>query len=119
MIMATRKDLRRKRVKRRVRKDLSGTAQRPRLSVYKSNKQIYAQLIDDQKGHTLVSASSLKDNDAQQVTKTEQARLVGEKVADKALKANIEKVAFDRNGYPYHGRVKYLAEGAREKGLNF
>jgi large subunit ribosomal protein L18 len=117
--MPTRKELRRKKIKRRVRKKISGTAERPRLSVFKSNKQIYAQVIDDRKGHTMAAASSKAIGEAQNVPKTEQAKAVGKELAKKAQEANIEKVAFDRNGYRYHGRVKALAEAAREEGLKF
>jgi len=104
----------------RIRKVVKGTAERPRLSVFRSNKQIYVQLIDDLKGHTLVSASSrLAEIANKKVTKTEQAKLVGELLAKKALEAGITSVVFDRNGYLYHGRVKSLADAAREGGLKF
>ena len=106
----------------RVRKKISGTAERPRLCVYRSNTSIYAQIIDDTKGVTLASASS-QDKALEKAlkgkNKTEQARLVGEELAKKALKAKIKTVVFDRGGYLYHGRVQELAEGAREGGLNF
>jgi len=108
--------------KRRIRKKVFGTPQRPRLSVYKSNKQIYAQVIDDFAGHTLTSASSLEDaivDGGEEMTKTEQAREVGQAVAERAKEAGIEKVVFDRNGFIYHGRVAAVAEGARENGLQF
>lgn len=117
--MPTRKELRRRKIKRRVRKKVSGTEERPRLSVFKSNKQIYAQVIDDRKGHTMAAASSQAIKDAQNVPKTEQAKAVGKELAQKAQEAKIEKVAFDRNGYRYHGRIKALAEAAREEGLKF
>ena len=91
----------------------------PRLSVYRSNKQIYAQIIDDISGKTLASAASLKNEAAQKVAKLNQATMVGKLIADKAKKAGIETVVFDRNGYLYHGRVKSLAESAREAGLKF
>ena len=110
------------RVKRhiRVRKNLSGTTECPRLCVYRSNASIYAQIIDDTKGATLVCASSAdKDFDMNGKTKTEQARLVGEAVAKKALDAKIKTVVFDRGGYIYTGRVQALAEGARDAGLEF
>ena len=91
----------------------------PRLSVYRSNKQIYAQIIDDISGKTLASAASLKNEAAQKVAKLNQATMVGKLIADKAKKAGIETVVFDRNGYLYHGRVKSLADSAREAGLKF
>jgi len=103
-----------------IRKRLSGSSGRPRLSVYRSNKGIYAQIIDDVSGRTLVSASSLsKDFAAAEGTKIDQSVAVGKLVAEKAIAAGIKDVVFDRNGYLYHGRVKSLAEGAREGGLNF
>jgi large subunit ribosomal protein L18 len=117
--MALTKLERRIRIKRRVRKVVSGTGERPRLSVYRSNKQIYAQLIDDAKGVTIASASSLKNEAAQKVTKIEQAQLVGKSIAEVAKKAGVENCVFDRNGYLYHGRVKALADAAREGGLKF
>ena len=117
--MAFSKINRRAKIKRRIRKKVSGTAQLPRLTVFRSNKQIYAQLIDDTKGVTLVSSSSYKNAAADKLTKVEQAALVGKEVAAKAIKAGIEKVVFDRNGYLYHGRVKSLADSAREGGLKF
>lgn len=108
----------RQRIHLRVRKKISGTPERPRLSVYRSNKAIYCQIIDDSKGHTLVAASSTENG---QLTgnKTEQAKSVGQLIAEKAKSAGIETVVFDRGGYLYHGRVKALAEGAREGGLKF
>ncbi|MCX6191568.1 MAG: 50S ribosomal protein L18 [Flavobacteriia bacterium] len=117
--MALDKVLRRAKIKRRIRKKISGTAMVPRLSVYRSNKQIYAQIIDDISGKTLASAASLKNEAAQKVAKLNQATMVGKLIADKAKKAGIETVVFDRNGYLYHGRVKSLAESAREAGLKF
>ncbi|MDP2173971.1 MAG: 50S ribosomal protein L18 [Candidatus Cloacimonadaceae bacterium] len=104
-----------------IRKRLSGTAQRPRLAVFRSLKHIYAQIIDDAKGLTLVSMSSkAKDFDADKGTKrTELSFVVGVKLGEKALAAGITKVAFDRAGYKYHGRVKALADGARKAGLEF
>ena len=117
--MALTKTKRRERIKRRVRKTISGTAQRPRLTVFRSNKQIYAQLIDDVSGITIASAESLKDEAGQKINKTEQAKLVGKKIAENASKAGISDVVFDRNGYLYHGRVKALADSAREAGLKF
>lgn len=110
---------RRLKIKQRVRKNLAGTPARPRLSVYRSNTGMYAQIIDDEAGRTLVSASSLKDKKANGIPKIEQAKLVGHAIAEKAKAAGIEMVVFDRNGYLYHGRVKALAEAAREAGLNF
>ncbi len=108
---------RRLRIKAQIRKKVSGTTERPRLTVYRSNSQIYAQIIDDSVGKTLVSASSLGSKD--KVTKTEQAAIVGKLIAQKAIEAGIESVVFDRNGYLYHGRVKQLADAAREGGLKF
>lgn len=104
----------------RIRKVVKGTPDQPRLTVFRSNKQIYAQIIDDTAGHTLISASSQAPAIAEkQVTKIEQAGLVGELVATKAVEAGISSVVFDRNGYLYHGRVKSLAEAARKAGLKF
>ncbi|MBW7840746.1 MAG: 50S ribosomal protein L18 [Chitinophagaceae bacterium] len=104
----------------RIRKNVSGTAQKPRLSVFRSNKDIYAQLVDDQNHQTLASASSReKDIAAQKVTKVESSKLVGEAIARKSAELGITSVVFDRSGYLYHGRVKALAEGAREGGLKF
>jgi large subunit ribosomal protein L18 len=119
--MAARAKLsRRDRIKMGIRKRLSGSSTRPRLSVYRSNKGIYAQVIDDVSGKTLVSASSLsKDFVSAEGTKIDQSVAVGKLVASKAIAAGIVDVVFDRNGYLYHGRVKSLAEGAREGGLNF
>jgi len=110
---------RRLKIKQRVRKNVHGTPERPRLSVYRSNTGMYAQIIDDETGRTLVSTSSLKDKKAAGVPKIDQAKIVGAAIAEKAKAAGIEKVVFDRNGYLYHGRVKALAEAAREAGLNF
>jgi large subunit ribosomal protein L18 len=119
--MALTKIERRQRIKMRIRKVLSGTSNSPRLSVYRSNKHISAQLIDDIQGKTLISASSLcKEILSQQgITKIQQAALVGKLLAQKAVAAGISGVVFDRNGYLYHGRVKSLAESAREGGLKF
>lgn len=116
--MALTKLQRRNRIKKRIRKIVSGTAAKPRMSVFRSNKEISVQLIDDVAGVTLVAASSkaLKDTKG---TKIDVASAVGKEVAEKATKAGIETVAFDRNGYLYHGRVKALADGAREGGLKF
>ena len=109
----------RNKIKRRVRKNIFGSSERPRLSVFRSNKQIYAQIIDDVKGVTLVAASSYKSKSAEGKSKSEQAVIIGKELAVKAVKAGISAVIFDRDGYQYHGRVKSLAEGAREGGLNF
>ncbi|MDA3817665.1 MAG: 50S ribosomal protein L18 [Prolixibacteraceae bacterium] len=118
--MALTKQARRYRIKKRIRKIVNGTPEIPRFNVYRSNKQIHAQIIDDLSGKTLISASSLdKEIDAGKVNKTEQAAMVGKLIAEKAKKANIEKVVFDRNGYLYHGRVKSIAEAARKGGLKF
>ena len=118
--MALTKEERRLRIKRRIRKIVSGTAERPRLSVFRSNAQISVQLIHDEAGKTLLSVSSLSKEIAEKKgTKTEQAALVGAAVAEKAKAAGIEVVVFDRNGYLYHGRVKALADAARNGGLNF
>ena len=110
---------RRERIKKGIRKRLTGSAERPRLSVYRSNKGIYAQIIDDVAGKTLVSTSSLSKDFAGSGNKSEQSKAVGKTIAEKAIAAGINQVVFDRNGYLYHGRVKSLAEGAREGGLNF
>ncbi|HEU4718121.1 MAG TPA: 50S ribosomal protein L18 [Bacteroidia bacterium] len=118
--MAITKSERRVRIKMRIRKRLSGTAGTPRLCVFRSNKDIYAQVIDDVKGTTLVSASSReKELAGKKVNKTEQAKKVGEAIARKAKDAGVSTVVFDRGGYLYHGRVKALAEAAREGGLKF
>ena len=111
---------RRLRIRRRIRKVSFGTATKPRLSVFRSNKEIYAQLVDDSKGVSLAAASSRdKELAKSKGTKTEIANLVGKAIAEKAKKIGIEAVAFDRGGFLYHGRVKSLAEGAREAGLKF
>lgn len=118
--MAFSKEERRNKIRRRIRKSLTGTAERPRLSVYRSNNEIYAQIIDDTTGKTISAASSRdKDIASAEGKKSDIARLVGKAVAEKATKAGVEAVAFDRGGYLYHGRVKQLAEGAREGGLKF
>lgn len=112
----------RKRRHERVRKKIFGTPERPRLNVFRSLNHIYAQIIDDTRGHTLVSASTIDPKVReliQGLPKAEQARLVGKVVAERALAAGIKQVVFDRGGYPYHGRVKALAEGSREAGLEF
>ncbi|KAA8482639.1 large subunit ribosomal protein L18 [Arcticibacter tournemirensis] len=117
--MAGSKLSRRARIKQGIRRRLAGSTERPRLSVYRSNKGIYAQVIDDTTGKTLVSASSLSKEFSANGNKVEQSKAVGKLVAEKAVAAGISQVVFDRNGYLYHGRVKSLAEGAREGGLNF
>ncbi|RRQ46605.1 50S ribosomal protein L18 [Chryseobacterium sp. SC28] len=117
--MALTKVEKRNRIKRRVRGKISGSATLPRLSVFKSNKEIYAQLVDDKEGKTLVSASSREKGVDAKGTKTEVAAAVGKAIAEKAKAAGIENIVFDRNGFVYHGRVKALADGAREGGLKF
>jgi large subunit ribosomal protein L18 len=108
---------RRAKIKAHIRSKISGTPERPRLSVFRSNSQIYAQLIDDVAGKTLADASSLAIKD--KITKKEQAAKVGKLIAKSAQEAGIQAVVFDRGGYLYHGRVKELAEAARKNGLNF
>jgi len=119
--MALSKQGRRLRIKRRIRKIVSGTSQRPRMSIFRSNKGIYVQLIDDQAGNTVLVVSSKEKEIAamKEINKTEQAKQVGKLAAVKALEKGINNVVFDRNGYLYHGRVKSLADAAREGGLNF
>ncbi len=117
--MALTKNERRQRIKNRIRKIVSGTGTQPRLSVFRSNKEIYAQIVDDVTGKTISAASSRDKDISSKGTKTEVATLVGKSVAEKAIKAGIEKISFDRGGYLYHGRVKSLADGAREAGLKF
>lgn len=118
--MVLSKNDRRTRIRYRIRKVVSGTAQRPRLAVFRSNKEIYAQLIDDVSGKTLAAVSSRdKDIDTAKLNKTEAAKVVGKAIAEKALKAGLETVSFDRGGNLYHGRIKSLAEAAREGGLKF
>jgi large subunit ribosomal protein L18 len=110
----------RQKIRYRIRKKISGTTTRPRLSVFRSNTEIYAQLIDDTTGTTLASASSKeKDIVAQKVNKTEKSKLVGASIATKAVALGLKDVIFDRSGYLYHGRVKAVAEAAREAGLQF
>jgi len=109
---------RRKRIKLSIRHKIEGTAARPRLSVFKSNKAIYAQLVDDSKGHTLLAASS-KDIKEKGGVNLELSKNVGKKVAEQAIASGIKEIVFDRNGYLYHGNIKALAEGAREGGLKF
>lgn len=117
--MALSKLEKRIRIKRRVRGKISGSSELPRLSVYKSNKEIYAQLIDDNSGKTLASASSREKGVDANGTKTDISAAVGKAIAAKAIAAGIENIVFDRNGFVYHGRVKALADGAREGGLKF
>jgi len=120
MAIKNRKEYRRHRIKLRIRKVVYGSPEQPRLTVFRSNKQIYAQIINDLEGKTLVSASSLvPEISGTTVAKIEQAKQVGQLIAKKALEAGIEQVVFDRNGYLYHGRIKSLAEAAREGGLKF
>lgn len=112
----------RKRRHERIRRRIFGTPDRPRLNVFRSLSHMYAQVIDDMNGHTMVAASTLDDEVRSRLngmTKTEQARVVGEVLADRAKEEGIEEVVFDRAGYQYHGRVQALAEGAREGGLEF
>ena len=116
--MSLSKPERRQRIRFRIRKTISGTATNPRLSVFRSNKEIYAQLIDDVNGVTLLAASS-REKEIGKGTNVEVATAVGKLVAEKALKAGIETVTFDRGGYLYHGRIQSLAEGARAAGLKF
>ncbi len=114
----TKKAGRRQRVKRNVRGTIFGTPERPRLTVFRSNKNIYAQLIDDLAGHTLAAASTLEEG-LTAASPVALGRAVGKKLAERAQEAGIERAVFDRNGYRYHGRVRALAEGAREGGLRF
>ncbi len=116
------KKKRREKIKMRIRKKVWGTAEKPRLTVYKSNRYIYVQAIDDDKGHTIASASSLEKAFKEKGIKTKgisASKVVGEMIAQRLLEKGIQKVVFDRNGYKYHGKVKALADGAREKGLKF
>ena len=124
--MSITKQYRRNRIKHRIRKIIHGTAEKPRLCVFRSNRQIYAQLIDDVAGHTLMAASSQPGKEAKSTTKRtksinkiEQAEAIGKTIGEKAIKAGITTVVFDRSGYLYHGRVKSLAEAARKTGLKF
>lgn len=118
--MAFTKTDRRIRIKRRIRKIVSGTSERPRMCVYRSNRHIHVQLINDLQGETQLSATSeAKEISGKKGTKTEKAAMVGRLIAEKALAAGIPNVVFDRNGYLYHGRVKKLADAAREGGLKF
>ena len=117
------KSARRERIRKGIRKKIRGTAQRPRLAVFRSNKEIYCQLINDVDGKTIAGASSrskeVTDASADGSTKSDVSRLVGQAVARRAKEAGVEAVIFDRGGYKYHGRIKALAEGAREGGLQF
>lgn len=118
--MLSRKASRRQKIRYRVRAKISGTAERPRLAVFRSNKEIYAQLIDDVSGHTLCAASSSdKQGKSFAGTKVEKAKMVGKLIAERAVEKGLKSVTFDRGGYLYHGRIKSLAEGAREGGLEF
>ena len=119
--MALTKLERRSRIRMRIRKKISGTAEKPRIAVFRSNKQIYVQVVDDLKGVTLLAASS-KEKEIEGKTgikKTEQAKLVGKLLAERCMEKGISSVVFDRSGYKYHGRVKSLADSAREGGLKF
>ena len=117
--MAITKQERRARIRKRIRKVITGTKEKPRLSVFRSNKHIYAQFINDDEGRTMLSVSSLNKEIAEKknITTTEQAKLVGKLTAEKSKAIKITSVVFDRNGYLYHGRVKALADAARESGL--
>ncbi|MEE1884893.1 50S ribosomal protein L18 [Pedobacter flavus] len=117
--MAGKKLSRRDRIKKGIRKRVTGSDSRPRLSVFRSNKGIYAQIINDVTGSTIVSASTLSKDFAGSGNKIEQSVAVGKLIAEKAIAAGVKEVVFDRNGYLYHGRIKSLAEGAREGGLVF
>ncbi len=113
------KVIRRKKIRYGIRKKIRGTAERPRLSVFRSNKAIYCQIINDVDGHTIVAASSLDTTVPKDINKTEQAKHVGKLIGQRAVDHNVSSVVFDRSGYLFHGRVKALAEGAREAGLKF
>lgn len=117
--MSLTKEQKRLRAKKRTRSSIFGTPDTLRLSIYRSNKEIYAQLVDDTTGKTLFSVSSRSKEISKQGTKSDKSTLVGKKIAEKAKAKGIEKVVFDRNGFLYHGRVKALADGAREGGLKF
>jgi large subunit ribosomal protein L18 len=119
--MGLTKSARRNRIHLRIRKTIQGTTEKPRLSIYRSNKEIYAQVIDDVNGKTLAAASSRDKEiaDAKAENKMSEAQLVGKLVGERAKKAGVSTIGFDRSGYLYHGRVKSLADGAREAGLNF
>ncbi len=113
------KQIRRTKIKRRIRGIISGTKEKPRMTIFRSNKEIYVQLIDDSLGNTLVSASSVKLKKTKSSTKSSIAFEVGKIIAEKSIKLGINEVKFDRNGYLYHGRVKNIADGARDGGLKF
>jgi len=113
------KNDKRLRIKKRIRKSINGTSERPRLAVYRSNKEIYAQVIDDLSGKTLFAANSVNNEEAHKGNKVEQAKVVGKQIAEQAKAAGVSSVVFDRSGYLYHGRIKSLADAAREAGLNF
>ena len=119
--MGLTKSARRNRIHLRIRKTIQGPSEKPRLSIYRSNKEIYAQVIDDVNGKTLAAASSRDKEiaDAKAENKMSEAQLVGKLVGERAKKAGVSTIGFDRSGYLYHGRVKSLADGAREAGLNF
>lgn len=117
--MAFSKEKRRTKIRKRIRKNVMGNETRPRLSVYRSNKEIYAQIVNDVDGKTIVASSSRDKDIKSEGGKVEIAALVGKAIAKKAIDAGIEAIAFDRGGYLYHGRVKSLADGAREGGLKF
>ena len=119
--MALAKQERRNKIQRRIRKKISGTSEKPRMSIFRSNKNIFVQVIDDVNGVTLAAASSLEKEIAEKkdATKKEKAALVGKIVAEKASSAGVKEVVFDRGGYLYHGRIKSLADAARENGLKF
>lgn len=120
MAIKNKKQYRRYRIKSRIRKRLTGTPERPRMSVFRSNKEIYVQIIDDLHRRTLVAASSRdKDFEEEKMTKIQQAEKVGRLIAQKAKDTGVKEVVFDRNGYLYHGRVKSLADSARKGGLKF
>jgi len=117
--MIVTKESRRAKIRKKIRSKISGTAERPRLSIYRSNADIYAQLIDDVKGVTILAASSRDKDFARTGNKVEQSKAVGTALAKKAIEKGLSLVVFDRSGYLYHGRVQALAEGAREGGLKF
>tara|TARA_A100001035_G_scaffold104972_1_gene82323 strand:- start:4308 stop:4661 length:354 start_codon:yes stop_codon:yes gene_type:complete len=117
MKLNSKKDKRLK-IRKRIRSKLFGTSSVPRLAVFRSNNEIYAQIINDEKGQTLFSSTSLSSK-KEKLTKTEMAKRVGAEISDKALKKGIKKVVFDRGGFVYHGRIKALADSARENGLKF
>lgn len=117
--MATKKEIRRLKLKYRIRHKVSGNEEKPRLTVFRSNKEIYAQLVDDVTGRTLAAASTTEKGVETKGTKIEMAAIVGKLIAERALSAGVNQVVFDRNGYLYHGRVKSLADAAREGGLKF